>query len=184
MPWKDVPAFLKELQLRDDVNARALEFLVLASARGGEVLGMKWDEIDVAARLWTVPPERMKGNKQHRVPLCDRMLTILKEMEGQKLRRHGGIVFPGQNGQLAEDTFPRLIRRMGLDVLPHGFRSSFRDWAIDNGKDSELAEFCLAHIVGDAAARAYRRSDVLERRRVLMGEWSAFCVGSGSEVTG
>ena len=135
--------------------------------------------MDVAARVWTVPGSRMKQGREHRIPLCDRMVAILKERESQKLGRHGGIVFAGRAGAMTRQTFGRVIERMAVQAItPHGFRSGFRDWCIDNGKDSELAELCLAHVVGDAAARAYRRSDVLERRRVLMGEWSAFCAGA------
>jgi integrase len=179
LDWQRVPEFVARLQKRDDVPARAFEFAILAAARKSEVLGMKWDEVDIAARVWTVPAGRMKGGKEHRVPLCDRMLAILKERESQKLGRDGGIVFAGRVGAMSRLSFNRVLGKMDLrdSITAHGFRSSFRDWAIDNGKDSELAEFCLAHVVGDAAARAYRRSDVLERRRVLMGEWSAFCVG-------
>jgi integrase len=173
LDWRQVPEFVKELQNRDDTPARALEFAILAAARKSEVLGMQWGEVDVAARVWTVPASRMKSGKEHRVPLCDRMLAILKEREAARQGRDGGIVFAGRMGAMSRQSFNRVLGKMGLrdTITAHGFRSSFRDWAIDNGQDSELAEFCLAHVVGDAAARAYRRSDVLERRRVLMGEW-------------
>jgi integrase len=105
------------------------------------------------------------------------MQAISKGREAKRLGRDGGIVFAGRQCAMSRQSFSRLLGKRGLrdSITAHGFRSSFRDWCIDDGKDSELAEFALAHTVGDAAARAYRQSDVLERRRVLMGEWSRFC---------
>jgi integrase len=154
-----------------------LEFCILNANRTGEVLGARWAEIDLEAKVWTIPASRMKGRKEHRVPLSDRSIAILREAEGKKLRRHGDVVFPGRTGQMAPDTFNTLVERMQVSVVPHGFRASFRTWADDQGKDNQLAEFCLAHVVGDAAERAYRRSDVLERRRILMLAWSDYCTG-------
>jgi integrase len=141
MAWQVVPTFLTDLRKQPKVKAKALEFMVLNASRSGEVFGAMWDEIDFDAKVWTIGASRMKGAKEHRVPLTDRALVILREMEGKKLRRHGNIIFPGRCGQLAADTFFKHLQRMGLDAVPHGFRSSFRDWCIDNGKDSELAEF-------------------------------------------
>jgi integrase len=117
---------------------------------------------------------------EHRVPLCDRAMSILKEMEGKKLRWHADIVFPGRAGRLAADTFFKHLQRMKVGVAAHGFRSSFRDWCADNGKDSELAEWSLAHVTGSGAERAYRRTDALDRRRVLMEQWAEFCGGGAA----
>jgi integrase len=181
MPWRGVPAFLSQVRTEGKTATLALEFLILNACRTAEVIGADWSEIDLAAKVWTIPSVRMKGRKEHRIPLCPRSMEILREMERRRLRRHGDVVFPGTRGpRLAIDTFYKQLKRMNVDTTPHGFRSSFRTWGDDNAKDSELGEFCVAHVVGDAASRAYRRSDVLERRRVLMAEWAAFCMGASS----
>jgi integrase len=167
------------------VSARCLEFVILTACRSGEVLrsvrngqvrGARWDEIDRAARLWTIPGARTKSGREHRVPLCDGALAILEEIE--KTRR-GPFVFLGPRKQqpLSEMALELLMRRMRVKPYTvHGFRSSFRDWVGEcTNFPREIAEAALAHVVGDETERAYRRGDALERRRELMAAWAAFC---------
>jgi integrase len=188
MPYRQVPAFLLTLREEETVGARALEFAILTAARTGEVLGARWEEIDLEARLWTVPAARMKAGRLHRAPLSHRALAVLQEMrtirqlepqlsEREKAPSEIPFVFPGrrQHRPLSGMVFSMLLRRQGLKVTAHGFRSSFRDWAGDvTAFPRELAEAALAHIVGDQAEQAYRRSDALERRRELMQAWTNF----------
>jgi integrase len=172
MPYADVPAFIAELRQREATAARSLEFAVLTAARSGEVLAAGWDEIDFDAKVWTVPAGRTKAAREHRVPLSDRALAIVKEMEAG---RAGDFVFPGlrPGRPLSGMAFEMLLRRIGSRYTAHGFRSSFRDWA---GNEThfprELAEHALAHVIGDKAEQAYRRSDALARRRELMDAWA------------
>jgi integrase len=175
MLWEQIPEFMATLRSRNGTSFRALEFLILTAARSDEVLGMTWPEIDAEGRTWHVPSERMKEGRAHRVPLPDRTVAIIEAMRG----KHPTLVFPSKSCRkmghgIFRDT---LKKRLGVDAAPHGFRSSFRDWCADNGKDRDLAEMALAHVIGSTAERAYRRSDVLERRRTLMAEWAGFCMG-------
>ena len=181
MPYADVPAFIARLREREAVAASALEFAILTAVRSGEALGARWSEIDLDAKVWTLPPERMKGAREHRVPLCERAVVILEQMnEG----RTGAYVFPGQRADrpLSVMALEMVLRRMGADVTTHGFRSSFRDWA---GNEThfprELAEHALAYVIGDKAEQAYRRSDALARRRELMDAWARHCEGAAGE---
>ncbi len=178
MPWRDVPAFYADLQSRNAMAAKALRFTILTASRTTEVLDMKWPEVDFDARLWTVPAGRMKGGKAHRVPLTDEMLAIL-----EPLRSMDSIyVFEGQKRHrpLSNMSMLMLLRRMNANSFTvHGFRSSFRDWAAEAANaPRELAEAALAHQVGSDVERAYARSDLLERRRELMEEWSRYCACS------
>ncbi len=178
MPYSKVPAFLCELRGRQtgSVSALALEFAILTAARSGEVLGARWDEVDKHANIWTVPPVRMKAAREHRVPLSTRALAVLGEAEEA---RTGDFVFPGSRGgrPLSVMAMEMVLRRMNVDnVTVHGFRSAFRDWAgNETHVPREIAEAALAHIIGDAAERAYRRGDALERRRALMEAWANYC---------
>jgi integrase len=175
LPYPDVPAFVAGLREREAIAALALEFLILNASRLGEVLGAKWNEIDLEAKVWTIPPERMKAGREHRVPLTKRGLEILATAE--KLRT-SDYVFPGQRRgrPLSPMSMEMLRRRMKVDVTVHGFRSSFRDWAGEcTSFPREIAEAALAHIIGDETERAYRRGDALEKRRKLMAAWAAFC---------
>jgi integrase len=175
MPYPDVPAFVARLREREAVAALALEFAILTAARSGEVLGARWSEIDLAAKVWIIPPKRMKAAREHRVPLSERALAILKRAEAAKTSH---LVFPGQSAgrPLSVMAMDMVLRRMGAGVTVHGFRSSFRDWA---GNEThfprELAEHALAHVMGDKAEQAYRRGDALEKRRKLMDAWAAYC---------
>ena len=181
MPYAHVPAFIAELRQRPATAARALEYAILTAARSGEVLAARWDEIDFAGKIWTVPPARTKAAREHRVPLSDRALAILTEMEAD---RAGEFVFPGLRvgRPLSGMAFEMLLRRIGSPYTAHGFRSSFRDWA---GNEThfprELAEHALAHAIGDKAEQAYRRSDALARRRELMDVWARHCEGGPVE---
>lgn len=182
MPYTEVPAFVASLRVRSGVAARALEWLILTAARVGEVTGAQVAEIDREARLWTVPASRMKAGREHRVPLCDRALAILDEVD--PLRR-GTYLFPSFRADrpLSSAAFEAVLTRMKVTgATPHGFRSSFRDWAGDcTAHSRETVESALAHAVGDATERAYRRGDALAKRRALMEDWCAHLAG-GAEL--
>jgi len=177
LPYADVPAFVARLREREAVAALALEFAILTAARSGEVLIARWEEIDLEAKVWTIPPERMKAAREHRVPLSDPALSILAKLSAAKV---SDFIFPGQrrNRPLSAMAMEMVLRRMGVadDATVHGFRSSFRDWA---GNEThfprELAEQALAHVIGDKAEQAYRRGDALEKRRKLMDAWASHC---------
>jgi len=177
MDYAEVPGLMLRLQGRASLAARALELLILTAARSGEILGAKWSEIDLAAKVWTVPASRMKGARAHRVPLSPRALAILSELS---VARTSEYVFPGATNEkpLSAMSLSMLLRRLGLtDITVHGFRSSFRDWAGNETTFArELAEAALSHRVGDKAEQAYRRQDALERRRSLMDAWSSYCL--------
>ena len=181
MPFADVPAFVGDLRAREAISALALEYLIITAGRAGEILGATWSEIDLKARIWTVPAIRMKAGREHRVPLPGRAIEILAELEG--LRGLGDYVFPGaRSGRpLSNMAFDKLMERMGIKgVTAHGFRSSFRDWAGEaTSFPREVAEAALAHVVGDQTERAYRRGDALEKRRALMDIWAGY-LASGS----
>ena len=160
----------------------AFEFLVLTAARSGEVRLAAWDEIDVEARVWTVPGERMKAGREHRVPLCARALAILDE--ARILRDATGLVFPGtRRGPLSDMTLSKLLRDLGIDAVPHGFRSSFRDWAGESTSfPREVCETALAHVNPNKVEAAYARSDLFEKRRELMTAWARFLNPAPADV--
>jgi integrase len=176
LPYPEMAAFMAELRSQEGIGARALEFAILTAARTGEVIGARWEEIDIAGRLWIVPGARMKASKEHRVPLSSRALAILEEMAAI---RRGDFVFPGARAgkPLSNMAFLMLLRRMGRgDLTAHGFRSSFRDWAAEStGFPSEVVEMALAHTVGDKVEAAYRRGDLFQKRRQLMEAWAKHC---------
>ena len=176
MAFDAVPEFIGRLRERHAMAAMALEFLILTAARSGEVLGARWAEIDIDAKVWTVPATRMKAGREHRVPLSGRALTILEELAAA---RTGDFVFPGQrHGKpLSPMSLEMVLRRMKAEgATVHGFRSAFRDWAGETTSfPREIAEAALAHVSGDATERAYRRGDALEKRRTLMEAWASFC---------
>jgi integrase len=175
MEYPDVPAFVCELREREAVAGMALEFCILNASRSGEVLGAKWPEIDRPAKVWTVPAERMKSGREHRVPLTLRALEIIERAETIRV---GEFVFPGQRRgrPLSPMSMQLVLRRMRVEnATVHGFRSSFRDWAGEcTAFPREVAEGALAHTIGDETERAYRRGDALEKRRKLMEAWAAF----------
>jgi integrase len=176
MPYEELPAFTGELRDRQATAALALEFCILTAARSGEVLGCQWSEIDLDKNVWTVPAHRMKAGREHRVPLSRRAAAILGDLRKANL---GPFVFPGQsrNKPLSNMAMDMMLRRMKRDaVTVHGFRSSFRDWAGNvSNFPREITETALAHVIGDKAEQAYRRSDALEKRRKLMDAWAAYC---------
>ena len=185
LPYTAVPPLVVLLRESDGISARALEFLILTASRSGEVIGARWSEFDVKAKLWTVPAARMKAGREHRVPLTARAMRVIAEM--RKLRPRDGsdtdFVFPGskKGKPLSVMALDMQLRRMDVDATVHGFRSSFRDWCGEETSfPREVAEAALAHTVGDAVERAYRRGDALEKRRRLMSAWADFVEGGRS----
>jgi integrase len=176
LPIDDMPAFIKALRQHEGLSPKTLEFVVLTAARSGEVRGATWAEIDMEAKVWTIPSERMKAGKEHRVPLSTQAIKLLEAMpriEGTDL------VFPApRGGQLSDMTLTALTRRMKLDAVPHGFRSTFRDWVFERTDyPRDLAEAALAHALESKVEAAYRRGDALERRRAMMQAWANYCEG-------
>ena len=159
----------------EGIGALALEFLILTAARSGEVFAAKRSEFDLKAKVWTVPGSRMKSGREHRVPLSERASEIIRDISD---RHSSEYVFPGSlaGKHLSSMTLAMVLRRMEMVCTVHGFRSAFRDWAGERTNfPREIAEAALAHVVGDATERAYRRGDALEKRRELMKAWAAFC---------
>ena len=185
LPHTEVAAAIKAVHGSGATPAvkLAFEFLVLTAARSGEVRGGKWTEIDLTARVWTIPAKRMKSRRDHRVPLCGRAMEILKAA-----RKLGGrcslLVFPSQGGKPISITrLPRILQSVKVAAVPHGFRSSFRDWAAEETNyPREVVEVALAHVVGNQTEAAYARSDLFERRRRLMADWSAYLDGERGQV--
>ncbi|MFM8466722.1 MAG: tyrosine-type recombinase/integrase [Oxalobacteraceae bacterium] len=178
VPVTDMPAFFKELQSREGIAARALEFLTLTAARSGEVRGAQWGEIDLAKKVWTVPAERMKAKREHRVPLSTQVIALLKALPSSKA---GGLLFPGSKPatKLSDMALTSLMRRMQADAVPHGMRASFRNWtAEETAYPNEVAEMALAHSVRNLTEAAYRRGDLFEKRRLMMQDWAAFLTQS------
>jgi integrase len=179
LPFAEIGAFMAELRQQEGAAGRALQFAILTAGRTGEVIGARWDEVDLAEQLWTVPAARMKAGKEHRVPLSDAALAILEDL--QKVR-HGDFVFPGGRAgrSISNMAMAMTLRRMGRrELTVHGFRSTFRDWASERtGFPREVAEMALAHTVADAVERAYRRGDLFQKRRQLMGAWAKFCTAT------
>lgn len=182
MPWTLIPAFVaKQLQLSEnlDVSRQMLAFLILTAARSGEVRYMTWDEVNLHAKLWTVPAERMKAKQIHRVPLSKQAVAILKQQRGL----HDTLVFPSvrDRAPLSDMTLTAFLRRVkaasdvaGRTATAHGFRSSFRDWCSEKGYSRDLAERALAHTVANKVEAAYHRTDLLEQRRPMMQAWADF----------
>ncbi|MEQ1686528.1 MAG: integrase arm-type DNA-binding domain-containing protein [Burkholderiaceae bacterium] len=174
LPLGEVSAFMHRLRGAEGMGARALEFLILTAARSGEARGATWAEIDLDAKVWTVPASRMKMKKEHRVPLSEAAIKLLR-----KLPRVAGtdLVFPSpRNLQLSDMTLTAVLRRLDVPAVPHGFRSTFRDWASERTSyPRDAAEMALAHAIGDKVEAAYRRGDLFEKRRKMMDDWARFC---------
>lgn len=183
MAFADVPAFVARLREAGDIKAMALEFIILTGARLSEALEARWSEIDLDAKLWTISAARMKARREHKVPLSDRACQILEVMTAKRV---SDFVFPGAipNRPICGVTIGSARRRAGAgEAKQHGFRSSFRDWAGDVADvDREIAEAALAHAVGSATERAYRRGTALDRRRVLMQQWADYISGVAQET--
>jgi len=177
-----VADFMVEVASKEGVSARALEFTILTAARTGEVIGARWDEIDLAGGVWKVPADRMKGKREHRVPLSAKALAIL-----HALPREGDYVFVGTRlgTAISNMAMAAVLKRMGhADITVHGFRSTFRDWAGDcTSHPNHVVEMALAHAIGDKVEAAYRRSDLFLKRRRLMSDWTAFLSRPSSAKT-
>ncbi len=175
LPWQQIGAFMADLRVREGIAARALEFAILCASRSGEVRGMRWHEVE--GKVWTIPAERMKAGREHRVPLSVAAADLLKQMP-----RLGDYVFPGTKaGSLLSDmSLTAVLRRMGREgITVHGFRSTFRDWCAESVANSfprEVCEHALAHQLPDKVEAAYRRGDLIEKRSMLMQAWSDYCV--------
>jgi integrase len=180
--YRQIGEFMADLRRRDSTSARCLEFLILTAARTGEVIGATWNEVDLAARVWTIPANRMKGNREHRIPLSDRAVEIVRLMQQ---RRENDFIFAGmRGGGLSNMTLLAMLRVLGRNVTSHGFRSTFRDWVAEQTNfPREVAELALAHAIESKVEAAYRRGDLFEKRRRLMDAWSAFC-SKPSQSTG
>ena len=182
---RDVPAAVAMVRASGgaEVAKLAFEFLVLTAARWGEVRGARWDEVDTQAHVWTIPAGRMKAKREHRVPLPGRAAEILNAAQ-LLVDSPGPFLFPGRAGApLSEKRLRRLLERQGITAVPHGFRSTFRDWAAEEtNHPREVIEAALAHVVRDKVEAAYARSDLFERRRRLMDDWSAYVNGTRRPV--
>ena len=197
LPIDDMPRFMSHLIEMDGNGARCLEFTILTATRSSEAKGAKWSEIDLEARLWTIPASRMKAGKEHRVPLSRSALSLLKA-----LPKHEGseLVFPSAQGKLlSENTLTAVVKRMdgampegqgyrdpntGGIVTAHGFRSTFRDWAGERtAYPGDICEMALAHTIKNKAEAAYRRGDLLEKRRRLMKDWAQFCAEGAAQAS-
>jgi integrase len=176
LPYIEIGNFMTALRAHRGVAARAFEFLILTASRTSETIGARWDELDVDKAIWTVPAERIKAGREHRVPLSAPLVALIKRLSNTKA---GEFLFPGTEPDrpLSNMAFLALLKRMDrADITPHGFRSTFRDWAAEQTNyPREAAEMALAHAVGDKVEAAYRRGDLFEKRRRLMGDWAQYC---------
>ena len=175
LSYAALPAFWPRLQAADGIGARALEMLILTAARSAEVIGARWPEIDSEAKIWTIPAGRMKARNEHRVPLTAPAVALLRRMWTIRLA-DDGFIFPGQRPKkgISSMTMAGVLRRMKVDVVPHGFRATFRTWAAEvTATREDIAEAALAHTQGKLTA-AYQRGDLFEARRKLMDDWAAF----------
>ena len=179
--YSELPDFMAELTQREGIAARALEFTILCAARTGETIGATWEEIDQDNKVWIIPAARMKASKEHRVPLSDRALEILNGLPTERDNHH--VFIGGRKGVgLSRMGMASVLSRMGHDQFTvHGFRSSFRDWAAERTNyQNHIVEQALAHSIGNAVERAYRRGDLFDKRIRLMAEWSRYCMTPSS----
>lgn len=176
LPLNQIKDFMTSLYTKDGFGSQALAFLILTVARSGEVRGATWDEIDFSAKTWTIPAARMKAGKEHRIPLSDAAIRIL-----QNQPRHDGVnyIFPAlRGGKLSDTTLLAVMRRMNVTAVPHGFRSTFRDWVAEHTNfPNEVAEMALAHTIKSRVESAYRRGDLFKKRKQMMTKWASFCHG-------
>jgi integrase len=189
LPFRDIPEFIAKLRACPDHAAPALLFAILTAARSGEARGATWGEMDSAADQWVIPPNRMKAGKEHRVPLAADVVALIGERPKQAAAKD--IVFPGLrsggvNGRMiSHPAFARVMRSIGYPTLTtHGFRSSFRDWAAETtDHPNEVVEMALAHAIGSKVEAAYRRGNLMDKRRKLMEEWGAYCLSGVQDFT-
>ena len=181
LDYRELPGFMTKLSEQEGAAVRALKFAILTATRTSETRGARWDEINLAERLWTIPAARMKGAREHRVPLSDAAMAII---ERQAECRQGDLVFPGKAAgrPLGTNALLQVMQRLGhADVTPHGFRSTFRDWVSESTHfASEIAEMALAHKIPNRVEAAYRRGDLLAKRRQVMNAWAKFCTTPAS----
>jgi integrase len=178
LPYAEIPEFMQKLRARDSLSARALEFLILTAARTNEVIGARWREIDVKDKLWTVPSTRIKSKREHRVPLSARALAIVREAGAGE---PNDFVFAGSGDKaLSNMAMLELVRGMhARGIVVHGFRSSFKDWAAETTHHENIVtEMALAHVVSDATEAAYRRGELMLKRRALMEDWAEYCTSA------
>lgn len=175
LPYVELAAFMADLRSKEGVSARALQFAILTAARSGEVRGAKWSEIDLHARIWTIPGERMKAGKEHRVPLANEVLDLLRALPREA--ENSRVFLAPKGGQLSDMALTAVLRRMGRsDLTQHGFRSTFRDWAGETTSyPREVCEHALAHRLADGVEAAYQRGDLLTKRASLMSDWAKYC---------
>jgi integrase len=183
LDYRELPAFIATLRTLQGSAARALEFLILTAARTQEVIGAKWDEIEIEQRVWTVPAGRMKASKEHRVPLSARSVELLESLYREA---NNSFVFIGpRRAGLSRSALAEMLKRAGRSgVTVHGFRSSFRDWAAERtAYPNHVVEMALAHAIPAAVEAAYRRGDLLDKRRRLMDDWAKYCASPPGRQT-
>lgn len=199
LPFTEMGAFMEKLREQPSTSSRALELIILTAARTNEALQAEWGEVDMSAKVWTIPAERMKTGKEHKVPLSDAALTVLRAL---KKESEDEFVFPGQNvdaplSNMAclkvlermngtdDSERPKYIDKDGRPITVHGFRSTFRDWAAElTSYPRDVVEMALAHTIDDKVEAAYRRGDLFEKRRRLMAEWARYCAEPQAQATG
>ena len=174
LPYTEIGAFMAELRKETGLAARALELLILTATRTTEAIAARWFEIDLEQKIWTIPAERIKAGREHRIPLSSAAVALLHQLAKTKVNE---FVFPGRPGKpLSDGALLKLLKRMmGSNLTTHGFRSTFRDWAAEQTNfPRDVAEMALSHAIGDKVEAAYRRGDLLEKRRRMMEAWAAF----------
>lgn len=177
LPYAQVPGFMTILRERESIGRLAFEFLILTAARSGEVRGALWSEINLKERTWTIPAARMKADQEHVIPLSDAALTVLKTAKVHK-QKDSDLVFPGarRDKPMSDMTLTKICRDAEVEAVPHGFRSSFRDWVSEETDfDGDIAEMALAHTIANPVEAAYRRGNLLQKRRKMMDEWALYC---------
>ena len=183
LPYDELPALMSRLDEKGGMGAIALRAVILTAARSGEVRGARWAEVDFDNAVWTIPAERMKMRRSHRVPLCEAGVALFRH--AQSLRRASNdLVFPSMKGGMLSDmTLTKALRDLGEECTAHGFRSTFRDWAAEQtSMPGEIAEAALAHVVPNAVEAAYRRTDFFDKRRELMDAWGQYATGRGRAI--
>lgn len=184
LPYAEIPAFMRDLRSRGGIASQAVELIVLTGVRESEATNAQWSEIDLEARVWTIPGERMKSGREHRVPLSEAAMRVLEAMERE---RQNPYVFPGYryNRPITGQACRKILREMGyVELTIHGFRSTFRDWCAEQTNyPREVAEAALAHVIADKVEAAYRRGDLFEKRRRLMDDWAKYCAKKPSAAT-
>ena len=182
LPFKEVPGFVNRLRENESVGRLAFEFLILTATRSGEVRFAKWSEIDIEEKIWTIPAERMKAGNEHVIPLSQKALSVLERAKNYRSSdsKNDGLIFINSKTgkEMSDMTLTKICRDMKAEAVPHGFRSSFRDWVAEKTNfDSEVAEMALAHTISNKVEAAYRRGNLFEKRKLLMEEWAAYCSG-------